>query len=192
MQIILLEKIHKLGDLGDNVEVANGYARNFLIPQKKAVRATEAAMAAVEQRRRELAAQESKRREVAQARANLLARTVRLERRAGEGGKLYGSVTPADLAEALSADGAHLEKSEVLMPDGPLKELGAFDIEIMLHAEVRFSVQVEVAAEDGGDAHDSGDFADSADSEDSRDSHDSGETHATPDSPPDPPETPAE
>ena len=147
MEIILLEKIRNLGDLGDSVNVANGYARNYLIPQKKAVRATEAAKAEVEERRRHLAAEESKRLEAAEARAQLLPRGVRIARLAASGGKLYGSVSTADIAEALSSDGARVEKSEVTLPDGPLKEVGKFPVEVILHAEVRFTALITVVAE---------------------------------------------
>ena len=152
MEIILLEKIRNLGDLGDSVTVANGYARNFLIPQKKAMRATDEAKAEVEERRRHLAAQEGKRMESAQARADLLPRGVQIARLAQEGGKLYGSVSTADIAEALSSDSARVEKSEVALPDGPIKMLGKFPVEVTLHPEVRFTVLINVTAEDSAGA----------------------------------------
>jgi len=168
MEVILLEKVQNLGDLGETVKVANGYARNFLIPRRKAVRATEQAKAQVEERRRQLALQESERLEVAQARADLAVREITVTRLARETGDLYGSVSPADIAEALMAAGTRVEKSEVLQPDGPIKRTGQFEAEVILHPEVRFTVQVHVlegesnapgGLADGGDA----DAADAAD-----------------------------
>jgi len=143
-EIILLEKVRGLGDLGESVKVANGYARNYLIPHKKAVPATAEAKAQVEARRRQLAQEESKRREVAQARADLAVREITVTRLARETGDLYGSVSPADIAEALEAAGARIEKSEILQPDGPIKQTGQFEAEVILHPEVRFTVQVHV------------------------------------------------
>ena len=143
-EIILLEKVRGLGDLGETVRVANGYARNFLIPRKKAVIATPEAKSQVEERRRQLAQQESKRVEVAQARADLAAREITLTRLARDTGDLYGSVSPADIAEALEAAGARIEKSEILQPDGPIKRTGQFEAEVILHPEVRFTVQIHV------------------------------------------------
>lgn len=143
-EIILLEKVRGLGDLGETVKVANGYARNFLLPQKKAVPATAEAKAQVEERRRQLAQEEGKRREVAQARADLAAREITVTRLARETGDLYGSVSPADIAEALQAAGARIEKSEILQPEGPFKSVGQFEAEVILHPEVRFTVQVHV------------------------------------------------
>ncbi|MDD9875342.1 MAG: 50S ribosomal protein L9 [Gammaproteobacteria bacterium] len=144
MEVILLEKVQNLGDLGETVKVANGYARNFLIPRRKAVRATEEAKAQVEERRRQLALQESKRLEVAQARADLSVREITVTRLALETGDLYGSVSPADIAEALVAAGTYVEKSEIIQPDGPIKRIGQFEAEVILHPEVRFTVQVHV------------------------------------------------
>lgn len=147
MEIILLEKIRNLGDLGEVVNVKNGYARNYLIPQKKAMFANEDAKAKVEERRRELAAQESKRIEVAKARAQVLAKTVSIARLASEEGHLYGSVTTTDIAEALSQGDVNVEKSEVYLPEGPIKNIGEFTANVILHAEVSFDVTVTVTAE---------------------------------------------
>ena len=147
MEIILLEKIQNLGDLGDTVKVANGYARNFLIPQKKAMLATDEAKARVEDRRRQLAGEESKRVEVAKARADLGLREITVTRLAGEAGKLYGSVSPVDIAEALNEAGSRIEKSEVFQPDGPIKQTGEFTAVVILHPEVRFEVKVTVVGE---------------------------------------------
>ena len=144
MEIILLEKIRNLGDLGETVKVANGYARNFLIPRKKAMRATEEAKAEVEERRRQLAMEESKRREVAQARADLAIREITVTRLAGESGGLYGSVSPADIAEALAEAGTQIEKAEIFQPDGPIKQIGEFEAEVILHPEVRFGLKITV------------------------------------------------
>lgn len=149
-EIILLEKVRGLGDLGETVRVANGYARNFLIPQKKAVPATAEAKAQVEERRRQLAQEEGKRREVAEARADLAVREITVTRLARETGDLYGSVSPADIAEAMQAAGARIEKSEILQPEGPFKSVGQFEAEVILHPEVRFTVQVHV---EGGESN---------------------------------------
>jgi large subunit ribosomal protein L9 len=148
MEIILLDRIHNLGDLGDLVDVKPGYARNYLIPQKLAVPASEEAKQQVESRRKELAKMAGERLKSAQARADLAARSITLARKvASEEGHLFGSVAPQDIAEALSTDDVVIERSEVTMPDGPIKEIGAYDIEIILHPEVRFEVNVEVVAE---------------------------------------------
>ena len=147
MEIILLEKIQNLGDLGDTVKVANGYARNFLIPQKKAMLATDEAKARVEDRRRQLAGEESKRVDVAKARADLGLREITVTRLVGEAGKLYGSVSPADIADALNEAGSRIEKSEVFQPDGPIKQIGEFTAVVILHPEVRFDVKVTVVGE---------------------------------------------
>ncbi len=144
MEIILLEKIQNLGELGDLVNVKNGYARNYLIPQKKAVRATADAKAEVDSRRRQLAQEEGKRLEVAQARADLTVREISLTRLCSEEGGLYGSVSPVDIAEALNKAGSNIEKSEVFQPDGPIKHTGEFSAEIILHPEVRFDIKVAV------------------------------------------------
>ena len=187
-EIILLEKVRGLGDLGETVRVANGYARNFLIPRKKAVIATPEAKSQVEERRRQLAQQESKRVEVAQARADLAAREITLTRLARDTGDLYGSVSPADIAEALEAAGARIEKSEILQPDGPIKRTGQFEAEVILHPEVRFTVQIHVqgggsnaptALADGETVDGAADGADAAEAADSADSAgDSGATAA--------------
>lgn len=152
MEIILLETIRNLGDLGDTVKVANGYARNFLIPQNKAMRATDEAKARVDERRRQLAEEESKRQEVARARADLAIREVTVTRLVGEAGKLYGSVSPADIAEALTEAGYRIEKAEVFQPDGAIKQTGEFTAEIILHPEVRFEVKITVLGEGRKDA----------------------------------------
>lgn len=156
MEIILLEKVQNLGDLGETVTVARGYARNFLIPQKKAVRASEDAKAKVESRRKELAAEASKRVESAQARADLAVREITVTRRVSDpvGGGLYGSVSTADVAAALTEAGCRVDKAEVVLPAGAIKTVGEFSAEVRLHAEVQFSVKivVQAAAESGESA----------------------------------------
>ena len=149
MEIILLDRIQNLGDLGDLVNVKPGYARNYLIPQKMAVPATADAKQQVEARRKELAKSAAERLQSSQARKDLAARSVTLARKvASEEGHLFGSVTAGDIAELLSNDDLSIERSEVMMPDGPIKELGSYEVDVILHPEVRFSVTVEVTAEE--------------------------------------------
>ncbi len=144
MEIVLLEKIQKLGDLGDLVKVRNGYARNYLIPKKKAVRASDEAKSLVAERRRVLAEENSKRLESAKARADLAIREIVVSRLSSEGGKLYGSVTVADIAETLNEAGTRVEKSEVSLPTGPIKNIGEFTAEIHFHSEVKIDIRVLV------------------------------------------------
>ena len=184
MEIILLETVRNLGDLGDTVKVANGYARNYLIPQKKAMRATDEAKAEVEERRRQLAADEGKRREVAQARADLAIREITLTRLVGEAGKLYGSVSPTDIAEALTEAGCRIEKAEIVQSDGVIKQTGEFTAEVTLHPEVRFEVKITVLGEGGEDAlaeSDAPDTSDTSESDapDTADTSDTSETSET-------------
>jgi large subunit ribosomal protein L9 len=150
MEVILLDRIQNLGDLGELVNVKPGYARNYLIPQRKAVPATGEAKQQVEERRKELAKLAEDRFASSKARADLASKNVQLLRKvANEEGHLFGSVSPQDIAEALSNDDITIERSEVTMPEGPLKELGSYEIDVILHPEVRFTVAVEVAAEEG-------------------------------------------
>lgn len=149
MEVILLERVRNLGELGELVNVKNGYARNYLIPQKKAVFASEDAKKQVEQRRRELAAEESKRIDAAKARAQVLVKEVTIARLASDEGHLYGSVTTADIAEALTDGEITVEKSEVYLPEGAIKNIGDFTANVILHAEVSFDVAVKVVAEEG-------------------------------------------
>ena len=145
MQIILLEKVGKLGGLGDVVKVKDGYARNFLIPQGKAKRATEANMAEFEARRAELEALQSEKLASAQALAERLeSLMVQITRKAGMDGRLFGSVTNADVAEALAVQGFDIERSSIRMPDGPLKQVGDVQLEIGLHADVVTTITVSV------------------------------------------------
>ncbi len=149
MEVILLERIQNLGDLGELVKVKPGYARNFLVPQQKAVFASEDAVAKVEEARKRLAEEESKRAEVAKARAELAVREVTITRLANPDGHLFGSVTNIDVAEAMSEGDQTIERAEVYLVDGPFKEVGEYAAEIILHAEVRFDVVVKVEGEEG-------------------------------------------
>ena len=147
MQIILLEKIGGLGNLGDIVTVKNGYARNFLIPQGKAKRATEANKAEFEVRRAELEARQ------AEILADALARKEKLDgqvitvaQKAGVDGRLFGSVTNADIASAIVATGIKAEKANVRLPEGPFKAIGEYEVEIALHSDAVAKVTVAVVA----------------------------------------------
>ncbi len=151
MEIILLEKIQNVGDIGDLVNVKNGYARNFLIPQKKAMRATSEAKVKVEERLRQLAEEEGKRLDGAKARADFAIREITLTRLCGEQGQLYGSVSPLDIAEALTEAGTRIEKSEIIQPDGPIKHIGDFEADVILHPEVHFTVKITVQGEQDDD-----------------------------------------
>ena len=144
MEVILLEKIQNLGSLGDHVNVKPGYARNFLIPYGKAVWATEEARSKVEKRRIELAKLEEERLDVARAKAELLPEQIVVVRKASEEGKLYGSVSPSDIAEALADKGITIGRSEVSLPSGTIKELGETSLDILLHPEIRATILVKV------------------------------------------------
>jgi large subunit ribosomal protein L9 len=148
MQIILLEKVVNLGNLGDVVKVKDGYARNFLIPQRMAKRATPAAMAEFEARRAELEKAAAEKLAAAQAVADKMNGTaVTVARKAGMDGRLFGSVGNADIAEALKAAGFDVDKSAVRMPEGPLKAIGEFPLDIALHTDVLANITATVAAE---------------------------------------------
>lgn len=148
MQVILLEKIGKLGNLGDQVNVKSGYGRNFLIPFGKAVPATDANVATFEARRAELEAAAAEKRAEAEARAAKLAEvSATIEANAGEGGKLFGSIGTRDIAEAITAAGVEVNKSEVRMPEGPIREIGSYEIAIQVHSDVVQNVALTVVAE---------------------------------------------
>ncbi|HKM16069.1 MAG TPA: 50S ribosomal protein L9 [Marinospirillum sp.] len=149
MQVILLEKINKLGALGEEVTVKSGYGRNFLIPQGKAVPATVANREVFQERLAELEAAAAERLATAQA---VAAKLEGLERvviasKAGDEGKLFGSIGGRDLAEAATAAGVELSKSQVRLPEGPLRNVGEFDIVVHLHAEVESLLRVTIVAE---------------------------------------------
>ena len=148
MEVILLETIAKLGDLGDKVTVKSGYGRNFLIPQKQAVPATAENLEVFEARRAELEKIAGGKLVEAQSRAETInALSVSIETKAGEEGKLFGSVTVRDIAEAAEAKGVALEKSEIRLPQGPVRELGEFEIDVHLHAEVDAILKLAVVPE---------------------------------------------
>ena len=148
MQVILMDKVVNLGGLGDIVKVKDGYARNFLIPQGKAKRATEANKKVFEARRAELEAAQSDKLAAAQAvAAKLEGVTVQLARKAGVDGRLFGSVGNADIAEALAAQGIAIEKASVRMPLGPIKQLGESQVEVALHSDVVANITVTIVAE---------------------------------------------
>ncbi len=148
MQIILMEKIPSLGDLGDLVKVKDGYARNFLIPKGKAKRATPLALKEFETKRAELEQAAASKLAAAQARADELAGlVVKIARKAGVDGRLFGSVTNFDVADGLRALGYEVEKSAVRMPGGPLKTLGDSQLAIALHGDVMATVTISVVPE---------------------------------------------
>ena len=148
MQIILLEKVVNLGNLGDIVKVKDGYARNFLIPNKKARRATKEALAEFEVRRAELEKIAAEKLAAAQAQGEKLAgSTVQINQKAGVDGRLFGSVTNADIADALVKQGFAVEKAQVRLPEGPLKLVGDHAVQISLHTDVLVDVNVAVIGE---------------------------------------------
>ena len=148
MQVILLEKMPNLGQLGDVVRVKDGYARNFLIPYGKAKRATEAAIAEFQARRAELEKAAAEKLVAAQALgAKLTATTVQLSEKAAVDGRLFGSVTNNDIAAALNASGLKVEKAQVRMPNGALKIAGEHTVTVALHPDVVVNVKVVVAGE---------------------------------------------
>lgn len=146
MQVILLEKLANLGNLGDVVRVRNGYARNYLIPQKKARRATEAALKEFEARRAELEKIQAEKLAAAEAvAARLNEYVLKLVQKAGVDGRLFGSVTNADIASALREAGFDtVEKVQVRLPEGPLKTTGEFDVIVALHTDVQAGIKVQV------------------------------------------------
>jgi large subunit ribosomal protein L9 len=148
MQVILMEKVVNLGQLGDVVKVKNGYARNFLIPTGRAKRATEANVAEFAARRAELEAAEAAKLADARARGEKLnGLSVQIAQMAGVDGKLFGSVTNADIVAALAKQGFEVEKSQVRMPNGHLKQIGDYPIEIALHTDVVVGITVSVLGE---------------------------------------------
>lgn len=148
MQVILMEKLGHLGNLGDVVKVKDGFARNYLIPQGKAKRATEANLKAFEARRAELEKAQADALAKAQERAAKLADlTLQVSRKAGVDGRLFGSVTNYDVVDALKAQGIEVERFEVRMPQGPIKQAGDHPIEIALHPDVEVTITVSVQGE---------------------------------------------
>ena len=149
MQIILMEKVVNLGGLGDVVKVKDGFARNFLIPQGKAKRATEKNLKEFEGRRADLEKKANEHLTGAQERgAKLEGQKVEVTQKAGVDGRLFGSVTNSDIAEALTkSTGIQVKKAEIRMPTGPIKHIGEFPITVQLHSDVLASVTVNVVAE---------------------------------------------
>jgi large subunit ribosomal protein L9 len=147
MELILLQKVKNLGVLGDKVNVKPGYGRNYLVPQGKAVPATADNVAQFEQRRAEFEAKANQILSGAEARkAALEGASVTISANASPEGKLFGSVGPRDIAEAFTAAGKPLEKSEVVMGEGPLRHVGEFEVHVHLHADVHTTVKVVVTA----------------------------------------------
>jgi large subunit ribosomal protein L9 len=148
MDVILLEKVANLGNLGDKVSVKPGYARNFLVPQGKAKPATPENLKEFEARRAELEKAAAETLAAAQARAGKIAAlTLEIAHQAGEEGKLFGSVTAAEIAKCITEAGAEVSKNEVRLPNGPLRELGEYEISIQLHTDVTTQANVAVVAE---------------------------------------------
>jgi len=148
MKLILLQKVTNLGNLGDLVDVKPGYGRNFLVPHGKAVPATEANVAAFEAKRAEYEAKAKASHDEAEARAAKFAdASVTIGAHASTEGKLYGSVGPRDIAEAFTAAGLPLEKSEVILGEGAFRAVGEYDVQIKLHADVEATVKVIVEAD---------------------------------------------
>lgn len=148
MEVILLEKVGKMGVLGDTVKVKNGYARNFLIPTGKAVLATAENVKYFEEQRVEFEKAEAEKLATAQTRAEKLAELeVTVTANAGDEGKLFGSIGPRDVAELITAAGVEVEKSEVKMPEGPIRNVGEYDIDVQLHTDVFSSIHLIVVAE---------------------------------------------
>lgn len=148
MQIILMEKVVNLGQLGDVVKVKDGYARNFLIPQRKAKRATDANKAEFEAKRADLEAKANEILLTAQARGEKLeGYMVQVTQKAGVDGRLFGSVTNHDIAEALTKQGFDVKKGEIVMPNGPLKIVGDFPLMLNLHTDVKAQITVSVLGE---------------------------------------------
>jgi large subunit ribosomal protein L9 len=149
MEIILLEKVHKLGSLGDRVNVKPGFGRNYLIPSGKAVSATAGNIAKFDARRAELEKQQQEATATATVRAEKLNEVnVSIARKAGEEGKLFGSVGTADIAEAVTESGVELAKHEIRLPEGPIRSIGELELVVQLHADVTATIKVNVVAEE--------------------------------------------
>ncbi len=149
MNVILLDKVANLGSLGDKVTVKSGFARNFLFPQGKAVPATKANLEMFEARRAELEKKVAEELAAAEARAAKVTELaeITIASKAGDEGKLFGSIGTRDIADAITEAGVEVAKAEVKMPEGAIRELGEFDLAIQLHPEVTASVKVNVIAE---------------------------------------------
>lgn len=149
MEVILLEKVRNLGDLGEQIKVKSGFGRNFLIPQGKAVMATKDNVAKFEERRAELEAKAAEKVAAAEARGAKLAElgNVTIAANAGEEGKLFGSIDAGNIADAITAAGVEVAKSEVKLPEGSIRHTGEFELAVQLHTDVTQNVTIEVVAE---------------------------------------------
>ncbi|MGD8567106.1 MAG: 50S ribosomal protein L9 [Gammaproteobacteria bacterium] len=148
MNVILLEKIANLGDLGESVRVKAGYGRNFLIPQGKAVPATPENVEKFEARRAELERIAAEKQATAEARKDAISNlSISLTRKAGDEGKLFGSVGTTDIAQAITDAGVPVEKREIRLPTGPIRQIGDYAIEVELHSDVVAEININVAAE---------------------------------------------
>ncbi len=148
MEVILLEAVQKLGQLGDTVQVKSGYARNYLIPQKKAVKATAEALARVEERRAQLVREEKERLDVSQARADAAVKTLRISKHVvDETGRLFGSVSTTEIIDKAAEAGTEILRSEINMPGGSIKETGEHVINVRVHPEVSFDINLVVEAD---------------------------------------------
>jgi large subunit ribosomal protein L9 len=149
MELILLQKVKNLGNLGDKVRVKPGYGRNYLVPHGKAAPATETNLAEFEKRRSEYEAKANHQLSGAEGRrAQLENASVTIKANASPEGKLFGSVGPRDIADAFTAAGTTIEKSEVVMAEGPIRHIGEFEVQVHLHADVHMTVKVVVVPED--------------------------------------------
>ena len=148
MDVILLDKVGKLGGIGDVVAVKPGFARNFLIPNKKAVMATKSNLASFDERRAELEAQAAERKTAAEARAEALnGKTFTITANAGDEGKLFGSIGTRDIADAINAAGVEVSKSEVRLPEGALRNVGSYEVDVQVHSDVTATVSLDVVAQ---------------------------------------------
>ena len=148
MNVILLERVNNLGDLGDEVSVKAGFARNFLLPKKKAVQANDANRAVFEERRKELEDAANEKLSAAKGRAEALNDyLLTIQVKAGEEDRLFGSVGTQDIADALVSKGLEVERSEVRLPDGAIRVLGEYEVDIQLHSDVTATIQLHVVAE---------------------------------------------
>jgi large subunit ribosomal protein L9 len=148
MNVILLERVNNLGDLGDEVSVKAGFARNFLLPKKKAVQANDANRAVFEERRKELEDAANEKLSAAKERAEALNEyLLTIQVKAGEEDRLFGSVGTQDIADALVSKGLEVERSEVRLPDGAIRVLGEYEVDIQLHSDVTATIHLHVVAE---------------------------------------------
>ena len=148
MNVILMERVNNLGDLGDEVSVKTGFARNFLLPKKKAVQANDANRAVFEERRKELEDAANEKLAAARQRAEALNEyLLTIQVKAGEEDRLFGSVGTQDIADALVSKGLEVERSEVRLPDGAIRVLGEYEVDIQLHSDVTATIHLHVVAE---------------------------------------------